>query len=393
MAINRACLILGIMLFFVGVLLSAHKPLWCDELYGQKVTIEGSSWGKILLGRQDTEGNNFPLYFVIQKAAMSAFHLQLPDDIKKDFLLPTASRKYTFFLQHRAQIIMRIGPNIAMTTAIVFLVRFFWLSDGWVVGLMALLSALSSGMVWWYWVEARLYPLWFLLTVLQSIFLIELLMNNGPSRSGQKRLAIIHWLLAATTSLGFIQVIIVQLVLFVFGRRNLKDHIWAGALPVMAALFWFSGRLPQPLYLLESPLVLIQGNLSFELAGLGLFYLTAFAFRRSWSTQDSRQESLKWKGLLHLAYLSGGLCLAVSLIAFIAYRWPNSHEGLPVYCRHFIFLSALGVVMAPAMFGDLWRRSQGRPFWRKIFLILFIVLLLSQMADSFRYVWIAGGYL
>lgn len=393
MVINRGCIILWIVLFLAGLLLAVHKPLWCDELYGQKLTIEASSWKEILLGRTDTEANSFPLYNLLQKAFLLAIHFQLPDEIKQDFMLPTTQHKFTFYLHHRGQILMRILPDVLMSTAIVILVRFFWLRGGLAVAAMALLSSLSCGMVWWYWVEARLYPLWFLLTLVQAVFLLEILTDNQPAGRLPGRLVAVNWLLAATTALGFVQVALVQLILFCFGRRKFKDHLWAGIFPVGAALLWLSGRTAHALYLQEDPSVLIKTNFSYELAGLLFFYLIAFACRRSWCSDDGINAKKVWRGLLHLVYLAGGFGLGILLLAYIAWRWPNANQGIPVYCRHFLYLSALGVVMVPAMFSDLWHRSSGSSFWRSVFLILFIVLLLTQMADTFRYIAIMGGYL
>jgi len=393
MTINRACLILWLILFAVGMWLAAHKPLWCDELYGQKITIEGSSWGKILTGRFDNEGNNFPLYFAIQKALMSAVKLHFPDDLLKDFQLPVENRKYFLLVYPKGQIILRLLPDALMTTAIVFLVRFFWVREGMMVGLMALLSALSSGMVWGYWAEARPYPLWFLLTLLQALFVIAVLSGEKFSGKIKVRLIIVNWLLAVTAPLGFIQVIFVQEILFLSGQRQLKDYFWAGILPVCAALFFLSGRSHNSLYIAINPVDIISLNCSLEQIALLFFYLMAFSCRQVWVYKSDGYEKRVWKGILHLPHLLMGLCLSIAILVYIAWHWPGEHDGFPVYGRHFFFLSALSVIMAAAMFSDLWSGSRRSPLWRGIFSIFFIVLLFSQWLGGFAHAWYQGYFL
>jgi len=255
----------------VGMWLAMHKPLWCDEISGQKIDIEGSSWREVVTGR--IKGlNNPPLYFVFQKAITSIIKLHFPDDLLKDFQLPTEKRKYFLLAYPKGQIVLRMLPDILMTTAIVFLVRFFWIREGGVVGGIALLSALTSGMVWWYWVEARPYPLWFLLTLLQALFLIEIL--SAPKFSGKAKihLMICNWLLVVTVTPGFIQVIIAQVILFLSGQRQLRSHVLAGVLPVCIAFSFFGIRENKPLFTVINPEEIIRLNFSFEQLSL-LFFI------------------------------------------------------------------------------------------------------------------------
>jgi len=392
MAINRACIILWCVIFAVGMWLAMHKPLWCDELYGQKVTIEGSSWGKILTGRINNEGNNFPLYYAIQKAVTSTAHFNLPDELIKDFELPTEKRKYNLFVYPKGQILLRLLPDALTSSAIVFLVRFFWIREGIVVGFMAFLSALTSGMVWRYWVEARPYPLWFLLTLLQALFLIQLITESGPSSRVKIRLMICHWLLAVTAPLGFIQVIIAQAVLFQFGQRRLMDHLWAGILPVCGVLFFLNHRSSSALYMGTSPIGIIWLNFSYEQLSLLFFYFMALICLKVWVCNNTSIEQRPWKGLAHFSNLLMGFCLSIMIIAYIYWRWPQGQNGFPVLGRHFYFLSALTVVMVPSMFSDLWLRSKGSPFWRGVFLVFFTVLLISQFIGSFGNAWVHGFY-
>ena len=361
--------------------LEMHKPLWCDELYGQKIAIEGSSWGKVLTGRVLDETYNFPpLFYTFQKVVTLVFNFHLPD-YGKNFL----------FVYPKGQIILRLFPDALMTTAIVLLVRYFWATGGIAVGLMALLSALSSGMVWWYWVEARGYPLWFLLSLLQAILLIQALSDPNNSGKSTRGLIVCHWLLIFTATLWYIQVLVAQLILFVSGRRRFKDHLWGGCLPLCFGLAFFSRGSQSTFYLSMNPVDMIKLNLSFEQVMLLFFYLTAFLCRAVWIGKDNLHLRKMWKGFLHLPNLFLALGFSITILTYVYCRWPSGQERIAIYPRHFLFLSALGVVLVPAMFSDLWSQSR-KPFWRGIFLVVFVVLLFSQFLEGFSNAWFQGFY-
>ena len=391
MKIFWGSIFLWIILFIVGLWLSMHKPLWCDELYGQKITVEGNSWGNILTGRI-IEGNNFPLFFVLQKALMTVIHVDLPNDLAQDFELPMEKRKYNRLLDPKGQIMIRLLPNVLMTTAIVCLVRFFLVRDGLVVALMALLSALSSMMIWCYWDEARPYSLWFLLTLLQALFLMKILSGEFFSRRSKIYWTMINGFLALAATMGFLQVIIAQVILYFFGQRRLRDHGWAGILPVGAALYLAFNRHSDPLFIAMDPIDIIRSNFSYEQVALLFFYLIAFFFRGAWSNRDVGLAYPSWKGIMQLPNLCSGFCLSVLILGFIHWHWHGDPKGIPVFGRHLFFLSALSMLMVPALFSDLWSNSKGKPFWRVVFGGVFILVLFSQLIEGFTNGWFGGFF-
>ena len=397
MTINRACIILWVILFTTGMWLAMHRPLWNDELCSQKVAIEGASWQELLTGNIH-ELNNPPLYYALQKIITSVVPLRFPDDFIHDYGFPVERRKYFLYVYPKGQILLRILPDIFMVTARVFLMRFFWIRDGIMAGLIALLSALSSGMVWGYWAEARPYALWFLLTMFQTLFLLEILSQTGSSGRVKVPLAICNCLLALTVTLGLFQIIIAQMILFVFGQRRLRDHFWQGVLPVCIALFYFivrsSGNMSpgNMFYFAVNPVEMIRLNLSFEQASLLFFYLMAYLCCRVWISGNYDEVKKIWKGLLHLPNLLIFLFFSILFIVYVYWRWPGTHGGVPIYGRHFLFLSVLGIVLVSSMFSDLWSGAKGSPFWRWIFGIFFIVLLFSQFLEGFANAWYQGYY-
>lgn len=369
-----------------------HRPLWSDELCSQKMAIETSSWSGILAG-QIHELNNPPLYFLLQKTVTSIIPLSFPDDFIKDSELSVEKRKYFLYVYPKGQIILRLLSDIFMSLAMVLLVRFFWIREGAATALIALFSVLSCGMVWRYWVEARPYSLWFLLTILQSLLLIDILSQDQKSSTRSQRYLIINnCLLALTVSLGLFQIIIGEMTLLLSGRRF---RPWS-LLPIAISLFYWAMRSlmkvsPNKFFdLATPPLDMIRANISLEQLALVLFYLLAFILFKVCHKNNGGHTI--WKGLVHLPNFLTGLVLSIFFLSYVSWQGHGIHTGIPVYDRHFLFLAALGVVLIPALFSDLWSRAEGSRRWQRIYLLLFIVILISQFLEGFANAWFQGYY-
>src|SRR3989338_4552810 len=153
---------LFLILLAIGFVLAVRKPLWNDEIFTQTRNIDQASYAAILTGKI-VEGNNCPIFYLIQKGVCDLVQYRFPK--------VWDSREWEFS-DLRSQLILRIMPNIftAGTLAIIFYFFARYYSFG--AGVYGLLVALSSLMVWGYWVEARPYPLWFFLTIVQSMLYI-----------------------------------------------------------------------------------------------------------------------------------------------------------------------------------------------------------------------------
>src|SRR3990167_1792216 len=134
---KRNCIVLtaflAIIFFFTGILLSQRKPLWNDELYTQKESVEKASYSEILSG-QLAEGNNFPLFYLIQKAVCDVSGYRLGDQWHSEWQLS----------EPRGQIILRIPSNICMSLSLAIIFYYFAGQFSFWAGIYALLVALSS---------------------------------------------------------------------------------------------------------------------------------------------------------------------------------------------------------------------------------------------------------
>src|SRR3989338_7702020 len=127
---------LGLGLFFIGIFLSQRKSLWNDELYTQTISVERPSYRDIVEGHLG-EGNNFPLFYLIQKAVCDLAGYRLGDKWHNEWQLS----------EPRGQVTLRISSNFFMSLSLAALFYFFSNTFSIGVGIYALLVALSSSMV------------------------------------------------------------------------------------------------------------------------------------------------------------------------------------------------------------------------------------------------------
>ena len=197
-------LLLWITLLWVGFQLSERKVLWIDEVYTQKYTIDNRSYRDILTLNLP-EGNKSPLFYIFQKIA---------SDIGSFRIAVATTKGLIFFHDKRSQIIMRIPSNIYMSLGLALLFYFFTCRFSLWTGLYALSLGLAAPMVWLYWVEARPYSLWFLLTSMQLCLTYMAITPKGTSTTLIQRLLLLtHVLLALTTIGSIVQIVIVSFML------------------------------------------------------------------------------------------------------------------------------------------------------------------------------------
>ena len=147
-----------LLFLFCGYKLAVQKNLWNDEIYTQYYSIDRSSYGQIWSGKL-VEGNNAPLFYVLQKLTVSCFHFKASDTWEGK---PKIS-------DLRAKIILRVNSVIMMSFVLSFIFYYFSRRFSLGVGFYSLLASLSFYAVWNYWAEARPYGLWLGLSILELL--------------------------------------------------------------------------------------------------------------------------------------------------------------------------------------------------------------------------------
>lgn len=223
--------VLFVVLFAFGLLLAQLKPLWNDELYSQVYSVEKMSYAQILLG-QVPEGNNSPLFYLLQKAVCDVAHFQLPFVWEKQWNIG----------QPQAQMILRLMPNFFMSLALAVIFYMIAVEYSWLAGGYAFVTALASSAVWVYWAEARPYALWFALTTLQILCFVRFIRHPKTRQLMRRFLIGIHFLLSITAVFGAVQVFIVSWLLFLFYEKKLTHYVLLLFLPLALGFYYFLTR-------------------------------------------------------------------------------------------------------------------------------------------------------
>lgn len=334
--------IIFIILLIIGFWLAAKKPLWNDEAYSQYRSVQGVSYAQILMGGVP-EGNVCPLFYVIQKVVTDVSGYALPD--------PWDGRVVT---DVKAQWIYRVAPNACMALAMTLIFYFFARHYSWCWGVYALMLSLSSFMVWAYWVEARPYALWFLLTVLQLMALIKLLSKNN-FRGWYGLLCLSHVLLSLTVFFSIIQITIIMFLWWLAGNRRRASYLFAFVLPLTVGLFYYA-RAPHYAFVLDQSLWgLITLNLSSDILYIAVAYVffAGYGYFKKW---QSPLEGPIFFLLLVLMGLAG-----VALIMVMSMGQPAGVQGFSITARYLVYLTPVGIIGA--------------------------VVLLKQMRDAVRHDW------
>lgn len=338
-------------LFLVGILLSQRKPLWNDELYTQKESVERPSYAEILSGRLP-EGNNFPLFYLIQKIICGVSGYRLGDQWHSEWQLS----------EPRGQVILRISADIFMSLSLALIFYYFAGQFSLTAGVYALLVALSSQMVWGYWAEARPYALWFFLTTVQLLLIL--------GKNNLRALLVVNFLLALTVSFGVLQIFLISALLLLEKRCGWKKCSAIFVLPLLVFMFYFIQSPRFRFHLPADPLQqLILPNFPFEWLAITVLYFIFNKDRRYWIV------------------LMGMLSSAAGIILLIAWMSPKHGEvAFEISSRYFIYLVPAGII-GITLFSIRWvQMFKGQPWMFANTVIVLAGLLMMRFLKTMT-VW------
>ncbi len=319
------------MLFIVGFSLSRHKALWTDEFFTQKDSIDSQSY-KDILTLQIPDGNKCPLFYLIQKINADLFSCKLS---------VAHIHGLNIILDARSQVITRIPSNVYMSLALAGIFYYFTRSFSLFTAIYALLTALVSPMVWLYWVEARPYSLWFLLTTAQLLFFCSTVLS--PKIKVNKFIYGTHILLVLTTPGSILQISIMAMMLFLKGGYRKWQLVWTWVLPMGIFLVFF---FLVPIYKFKSYDFL---PIFFEaVMPERLFVYAAYALT-AWVLSEKRKRypaNIFFLPVFLLFSISGFLVLFIDLFT------QNSQFGFSN--RYLVYLAPADILMFSLAGFDLW---------------------------------------
>ena len=330
---------IGAMLLAGGFFLSEHKLLWTDELYSQQTAIDADSYAAILR-LKFPDGNKNPLFYVIQKTVCHIFSYRLPVYFPREFY---RTRDIP------SQVILRIPSNIYMSLALALIFYFFTRFYSVFAALYALAAAFVSPMVWMYWVEARPYSLWFLLTTVQLLLLCTAFIS--PKIKMMKMFCLTQLLLALTTPASMFQITIAALVLWRKRGLNVKEWCLVWALPMAIALFYYSfdavARIKTYMFTSNFFDVVMPERLFIYI----IYALTAWVL-------PEKYRKISWNIFflpVFLLFLASGF-----IVLWIDLFTLNSQQGF--FSRYLIYLTPVDILMFSLASVDLRQWSRQNPW-------------------------------
>ncbi len=337
---------LFVLLFVFGLRLAALKPLWNDELYSQIYSVEKLSYSQILLG-QIPEGNNSPLFYILQKGVCDMTHFQLPFAWKGQWSIA----------QPQAQLILRLMPNFFMALALTAIFYALTVEYSLWAGWYAFLTALSSSAVWVYWVEARPYALWFALSFFQLLYFLQFIRQRDKRPQTWQKLTVIHILLSLTAVFGAVQVFIVSLLLFGFYEKKLSRYLLILFLPLAFGFYYFLNAQHYVFCLPPDPGVLMWENFPVERL---LLVLLCGIFAVSTGLQNKKElpEVLLPYTILVVLFFGAVLGIMVCFAMTAQLNW----KGFVISSRYFIFLAPLGIVLTTVFLFEVFKKLAREPW-------------------------------
>lgn len=319
-----------------GFLYSQVKPLWNDELYTQTKSIEKISYGQILAG-QVPEGNNSPLFYLLQKGLCDLTGYRLPFLWKGEW----------YVSEPAGQVILRVLPNVCMALSLMAVFYFLSVKYSYWAGAYGLLTGLLTPAVWLFWAEARPYALWFALTTAQ-IFLFWDAIEKG--RAAGKVLTLCNLLLCLTIFFGVVQVAVVSALIFFFIEKRSAKSLLPAGLPILAGLFYFSRAAKYQFNLPADRISLITDNVvaeNFVLLSVFCGFVLLQNLKRGKDEQTPSGRTGLWSFVAAM-FLSAVLMLGV----FYLMSDPGE-QRFEIANRYFIFLAPVGIIAMPVMAAEL----------------------------------------
>lgn len=351
----------------LGLWMAFHQPLWNDEYYSLTSSTLGTSYGKMLAGGIG-EGNNSPLFYLLQKLQSDVIAYHAP----QDWIDGRWNGGDVF-----SQVFLRIQPVVCMAASLSFLFYFFVSRYSLLAGWYALLVALTSFMLWAHWTEARPYALWFSLSILQMLVMIDILKESSlREQKHWHRLTGLHWLLALTATLSVIQITVAAMVIWLNGQRRWNSYIVTFVLPMMVCVYYYCHAPKYDFFFEDGPLALVNANIPKDrLLLLGVFAVI-FAFQhRTWQAWRTQVEG---KFLLFTS-----LMLLFFAFLLVFFKWKDAGHGFQISNRYFIPLTALGIVAISLFSVYLFKAFKSKQFRIAIALVL-VFFLLFRLQKAFK---------
>lgn len=343
------------------------------------------SYTEILMGKTKHEGNKCPLFYVMQKAFCQAVHYRFPFVWEQQWLLHDV----------KSQILLRLNPNFFMSLAISLIFFFFsyYYSLRWGIGSVA--TTLSFYMVWFFWVDARPYAMWFCFSIMQLLIFLSLL-KDQPEAVTQKLyrvLCLVNLLLSFTIAISIAQIAIIAFFLWILKERNFLKHLWVTVIPIIPGFSYYL-FIPKALtkyFPLHNPLDLVFACVGkYWLIFFILYFFVVFLSariakqKRIFSHEGEPARSLgavgmTYSGLIAMMYLAAGVLMATLMSRIV----PVEEAAHYIHERYFFFLVPVAIIGINMFFYHLVQMVKHDRWMQVNVCLLWLGLLVIGYFDAF----------
>lgn len=380
---QKSHLILAVVVFimcsFFGFYIASQKRLWNDELYTLLVSVNQTSYFKMLIGKIP-EGSVSPLFYMVQKGLCDLFNYVSP--------LEWTQGKWEF-IHPFSQIFLRISSVVFMALSIAGTFHFFLKRYSVFWAIYSILVSISSYMILSFWAEARPYALWVCLSTFQILVFLKILQTQKKNVVQNSVLLAINFGLSLTVTISVLQIFLVSVFLFIWKRVNLKYLLW-NLLPIFICIFYQTQAPRYKFWFHDGVLELITASIPKDRLILILIYVMCLLV----TSFVMKKESMEKLGLCKLSLIDrkfsyGGLVLLGSFVLFaglILFYFKlfesGSTEGFQIANRYFIFLTPIGVIVTIFASIHLCQMAKKLPL-RVFFLSVIFIFLIFRMYKSF----------
>jgi hypothetical protein len=293
-----------------------------------------------------------------------------------------------FLHDEHAQVLLRGVSNVCMSTAIAVL--FFALSYLYSIGLaiLALVFMLAVPSVWFYWVEARPYALWLLLTVIQSIFFIKAAQSIRKGGRDWLWLCLSHVMLSLTIAFGAVQAIVASIALWLLNERRWGRYLGLTIIPAAIGFFYYQHSPKFKYWFQNGPLRLILDNVPAEYWMLLVLCLAAVYFLSP--SKDSKPSPSRSPYALFAVLM---IAAAWAVLGVLKYKANLGTEGFAISSRYFLFLIPVVSMVLAFIVRDLWRRFKNDSLIRLNILIVVGGFLMLRAVKAYIAILASGTFM
>jgi hypothetical protein len=352
--------LLFIFLLCVGFHIAKTKFLWTDEIYTQLSSIDHKTFDQILRGTIE-EGNNNPLFYILQKSVINIFQYKAPSH------WTGLAKVY----DPKSQIILRFVAIVVMAVGLCFVFYYFSTRYSLFAGSLALVLFLTSGPIWSYWAEARPYGLWISLAIIQLLSFREVYLTKNQRWSWV--LFCSNLLMSLTILFGIFQILATSF-LIAYREKSLKRFIALSGLPLLLTAYYYVSAPHYAFYFDKNPLELVFSLVSPNYLIVFVIYVVFL-----WMAKNKYGREKFW--LWPLFAMVG---VALALIGMLLYISRPAETSFAISNRYFIFLVPIFLIATASFLIELFQYVSKEKVWLlpySVLVICFLVLLIVSQPD------------